>query len=410
LEGNRQTRCSADGTWSSEPVTCTILTCNDPEVEIANSQSVGDCSSVTYGSSCSLNCSSDYIVSGNGEHVCDDVNDEGTSVKWRSVGGEFACVAACKCHLCIVSLILLYYVANGDSGVVGAAIVGAIGGVIGLIFFIMLCIVVLVVRQFHKDSYPTDKKNDNGELKFPHCKHIKIPMLTKVTSSTKVPLQPDPSFRLSRYAKPNRKIINDHYGYAKPSKFVKEPVKHVHDYVNVKAKDNPSYCHHYAKNMIKVDDPSWLHHTDDVVHTEDVVQTENDPAYHPHNSNTVRREVDPGCGLHYNVRPEDDPAYGICYINSNTVRVEEDPTYLPHHTKSNTIRLHHTESNTVRVEVDSAYVLHHTNKNYVTVENDPAYCSRNVNNIEDERINYTRNTVQVENDPSHCLCHLQSLK
>jgi len=96
LEGNRQTRCSADGTWSSEPVTCTILTCTDPEVEIANSQSVGDCSSVTYGSSCLLNCSSGYSVSGDGEHVCDDVNDEGTLVKWRSVGGEFACIAIGK--------------------------------------------------------------------------------------------------------------------------------------------------------------------------------------------------------------------------------------------------------------------------------------------------------------------------
>ena len=95
LEGNRQTRCNADGTWSSEPMTCTILKCNDPEVEIANSQSVGVCD-VTYGSSCSLNCSSGFSVSGNGEHVCDDVNDEGTSVKWRSVGGAFSCVAAGK--------------------------------------------------------------------------------------------------------------------------------------------------------------------------------------------------------------------------------------------------------------------------------------------------------------------------
>ena len=273
----------------------------------------------------------------------------------------------------------------------------------------MLCIVVLVVRQFHKNSYLTDKKNDNGDLTFPHSKHIKIPMLTKVTSSTKVALQPDPSFRLSRHAKPNRKIINDHNGYAKPNKFVKEPVSQLHDYVNVKAKDNPSYCHHHTKNMIKIDDPSWLHYTENVAHTEDVVQTENDPAYHPHNSNTVRREVDPGCGLLYNVRPEDDPAYGICYINSNSVRVEEDPAYWLHHTESNTGRLHHTESNTVRlhhtesntgrlrhmesntvrVEIDAAYVLHHTYKNCVTVENDPAYCLRNVNNIEDERINYT---------------------
>ena len=95
LEGNRQTRCSADGTWSSEPVTCTILKCNDPEVEIANSQSDGVCN-VTYGSSCSLNCSSSFSVSGNGEHVCDDVNDEGTSVKWRSLGGAFSCVPTGK--------------------------------------------------------------------------------------------------------------------------------------------------------------------------------------------------------------------------------------------------------------------------------------------------------------------------
>ena len=92
LEGNRQTRCRADGTWSSELVTCTILKCNDPEVEIANSQSVGVCN-VTYGSSCSLNCSSGFSVSGNGEHVCDDVNDEEAAVKWRSVGEAFSCVA-----------------------------------------------------------------------------------------------------------------------------------------------------------------------------------------------------------------------------------------------------------------------------------------------------------------------------
>ena len=93
LEGNRQTRCRADRTWSSEPVTSTMLKCNDPEVEIANSQSVGVCN-VTYGSSCSLSCSSGFSVSGNGEHVCDDVNDEGTLIKWRSMGGHFSCLTA----------------------------------------------------------------------------------------------------------------------------------------------------------------------------------------------------------------------------------------------------------------------------------------------------------------------------
>ena len=70
-------------------MTCTILKCNDPEVEIANSQSVDVCN-VTYDSSCSLNCSSGFSVSGNGEH--DDVNDEGTAVKWRSIKDTFSCV------------------------------------------------------------------------------------------------------------------------------------------------------------------------------------------------------------------------------------------------------------------------------------------------------------------------------
>ena len=91
LEGNRQTRCDANGTWSSKPVICTILKCNDPEVEIANSQSFGACN-VTYGSSCSLNCSSGFSASGNGKHVCDDINDEGTLVKWRNAGETFSCV------------------------------------------------------------------------------------------------------------------------------------------------------------------------------------------------------------------------------------------------------------------------------------------------------------------------------
>ena len=95
LEGNRQTRCSADGTWSSEPVTCTMSSCNDPEVEIANSQSVGGCSSMTYRSNCSMNCLSGYTASGNGMLVC-DMNDDGM-MKWRSVTKSFDCVKG-KCN------------------------------------------------------------------------------------------------------------------------------------------------------------------------------------------------------------------------------------------------------------------------------------------------------------------------
>ena len=105
LNGNRQPSCTADGTWSGESVTCTILICNDPEVEIVNSQSVGDCS-ITYGSQCLLNCSSSYTASGNGEHVCDDVNDDGTLVMWRSVGDSFVCTSASKCYFKIISHII----------------------------------------------------------------------------------------------------------------------------------------------------------------------------------------------------------------------------------------------------------------------------------------------------------------
>ena len=95
LEGNRQTRCDVDGTWSSEPVTCTILTCNDPKMEIPNSQSVSDCSNgLTYGSSCSLDCSSGYSISGNGKLVC-DVNDDGV-MEWRSTTDSFSCINS-KC-------------------------------------------------------------------------------------------------------------------------------------------------------------------------------------------------------------------------------------------------------------------------------------------------------------------------
>ena len=94
MEDNRQIRCRVDGTWSSNPATCTILECNDPEEEIPNSH--GICNNRTYGSSCLLDCLRGFSASGNGELVCDDVNDEGNSVKWRSVEGSFNCVAVGK--------------------------------------------------------------------------------------------------------------------------------------------------------------------------------------------------------------------------------------------------------------------------------------------------------------------------
>ena len=164
LEGNRQTRCRADGTWSSEPVTCTILKCNDPEVDIANSQSVGVCN-VTYGSSCSLNCSSGFSVNGNGEHVCDDMNDEGTAVKWRSVGGAFSCVAAGKSIYCKCCYSIAKFQAgtSSDSNSGGEStipiIAGSLGGAAFFIIIFLMFIVILCVKQSHKKrSHSFDNK------------------------------------------------------------------------------------------------------------------------------------------------------------------------------------------------------------------------------------------------------------
>ena len=97
LEGNRLTTCGADGTWSSEPASCTILQCiNDPKAEINNSQSVGECN-MTYGSSCSLICLSGFRSSGSdvGRLVC-NMDDEDTAVKWKITGGNFSCADTSK--------------------------------------------------------------------------------------------------------------------------------------------------------------------------------------------------------------------------------------------------------------------------------------------------------------------------
>ena len=96
LEGDKHTTCDTDGTWSNELAICTILKCEDPKVEIANSQSIGECN-MTYGSSCSLVCSSGFRSSGVdvGSLLC-DVNDEGTAVTWKIAGGGFSCINSSK--------------------------------------------------------------------------------------------------------------------------------------------------------------------------------------------------------------------------------------------------------------------------------------------------------------------------
>ena len=165
FEGNKQTRCRADGTWSSEPVTCTILKCNDPEVEIANSQSIGDCN-VTYGSSCSLNCSSGFSVSGNGEHVCDDVNDEGTSVKWRTTGNSFSCIDSETTSMSfnftykIFHVVFLYY-SDAQLRSISTIVSGAIAALLFVIIIIL--VVLIVILYFRKKSQRKQKLLINPE-------------------------------------------------------------------------------------------------------------------------------------------------------------------------------------------------------------------------------------------------------
>ena len=91
LTGSVSRQCLSNGSWSGEPVTCNILRCSDPGLEIVNSQLVGMCD-LSYGSRCLLNCLNGFNSNGSGEHMCDDVNEEGTLVKWRSIGSSFTCV------------------------------------------------------------------------------------------------------------------------------------------------------------------------------------------------------------------------------------------------------------------------------------------------------------------------------
>ena len=137
-------------------MTCTILKCNDPEVEIANSQSIDVCN-VTYGSNCSLNCSSGFSVSGNGEHVCDDVNDEGTSVKWRS--RTFKCITAGEIidHRFFLIFLSLFSASSSETTSVSAGV--AIGGAVGgAIFLIIIIIALLVLSVLLCMKYSRSKK------------------------------------------------------------------------------------------------------------------------------------------------------------------------------------------------------------------------------------------------------------
>jgi len=89
--GDEQVTCTADRSWSSNP-TCIIQQCDDPTMQIENSQIVSTCST-DYNSRCSLSCTSGYSASdtsGNREYMC-DLNDEGTAVEWKSTGSALSC-------------------------------------------------------------------------------------------------------------------------------------------------------------------------------------------------------------------------------------------------------------------------------------------------------------------------------
>ncbi|XP_065903131.1 sushi, von Willebrand factor type A, EGF and pentraxin domain-containing protein 1-like isoform X3 [Dysidea avara] len=152
LDGNSQTQCRADGTWSSEPVTCNPLKCLSPHVEIANSQLVGSCNK-TYGSRCLVNCSSDNNSHSNMQYVfCDDLGENGTLVKWQSVQGTLTCTNTTSGSAS----------AGNSTGVVVAGVIA---------FFVIMSVLTLLVvwmyRYFKKKkaySVVLTSDDDDGLL------------------------------------------------------------------------------------------------------------------------------------------------------------------------------------------------------------------------------------------------------
>ena len=313
LEGNRQTNCTADGTWSSEPVTCIILKCNDPEVEIANSQSVGVCN-VTYGSSCSLslNCSSGFNVSGNGEHVCDDVNDEGTAVKWRSVGGAFSCVAAGKSIYCKYSYSVAKFQAeiSTDSNSGGEStipiIAGSLGGAAFFIIIFLMLIVILCAKQSHKKrSHSFDNK-----------------MVIELNSDVK--MSDNPSYSTVTQ---NRKQ-EDQYDYVLHHKF--SLLDNTKDAIRMDS--NPSYGRVQSCNTVGYDatDPD-----DDVT-----IQTSR-PAYNTILKETTKDDTEDQHGyvetnvhstqvagyLKGSTTKEEESVYDIAIDDIDNVKIDPNPSY-----------------------------------------------------------------------------------
>jgi len=178
LVGNSVTRCKADGTWSSEPVTCSSLRCDHTDMEIANSQPVGTCNR-TYGSHCLLNCTSDFSSHGNKEYVCDDMNEEGTSVKWKSVDGALICANS----------------AASKSGTSGITIGGIVAGIVVCTLIVSIVLLLLVIwlrrRQLKKTSYliASTSEDDDGQYNAVHTHshmHVHTHIYTHVTFTSSI--------------------------------------------------------------------------------------------------------------------------------------------------------------------------------------------------------------------------------
>ncbi|XP_065917365.1 uncharacterized protein [Dysidea avara] len=145
LTGSPQRTCQSDGSWSGSPLSCTIMEC--PSSSLPMSSMLAESCSSTYQSMCDLQFKEGFSGKGDPSHVCDV---EGTSVKWRSVGGSFDCAATTRSG------------GGGSDGIVYAVAGAAAGGSAVFIALTLLCILVLVVRWSYKRRANNESVNDSA--------------------------------------------------------------------------------------------------------------------------------------------------------------------------------------------------------------------------------------------------------
>ena len=110
---------------------------------------------------CALQCEEGFNGSGDPSHVCDV---EGTSVKWRSVGGNFDCVSIGKCNPALQSLSSSLHIASSDGGgsdgIVYAVIGAAAGGSAVSVVLTLLCTTALYLRWSYKNKKAKSFSNE----------------------------------------------------------------------------------------------------------------------------------------------------------------------------------------------------------------------------------------------------------